>query len=409
MRLPDDFHGCELKDNQVTEPLSEFTPTTISPTTSNGDTAYESKLWNSEFYQRCYIYGDDQWTLKYENFYTSNFPTSMSIYFTPSKDMTNDFRWEFDLGDDRYRREDSYSEYMFTSVSTQLPQYNSSYIDYIRNGYNYDQWANKKQNQLAVINAVGSIASGVVQVGTQVFGGVANYKRGVQSAQAVYDQAINAQNSFIGDPLLEDYYFNKDTGEFRSNKTAAKWVNRWNETQKGIDTAYGQLQQARSSKWSSFANLGSLVAGQAINSITSGINSALSIESNNRSYRNMVNSKAAASVTTTGNSNVRLRPYSRLATIDKTIPDEERTNVYWVFYYTGYAHPVQEKPNWSSRYWFNYVSCRAVFNDENVQVYSDYLDEIKQRFELGITVYHMHNGNWDINQQYENGEVFLYA
>lgn len=396
LRLPDDFKGCEIVDRDVSTDLRAFTPS-LSPTTPNGDIRIETKLWSSEFYQRCYMYGDDQFTLKYENF--TSFPTAMSIYFTPSKDMTNDFRWEFGIDFDHYRREDPYEEYMFTNASTQIAQYNSSYIDYIRNGYNYDQWANKKNNQLAVINTIGGFVGAGLQLASPIMQG-ATAALSLSSLNNSYDKWEKAFN-----PIYEVY-------DVQPNAPTPTYITSARLQSDKIMDAYIDTQSslaALTTNAQSFNSSPSLIANFATNSLTSAINSAMSIRSNNQAYRNMVNSKAAASITTTGNSTVRLRPYQRLVIYTKTLPSEELSNLYWVFYYTGYSHPVQEKPDFTSRYWFNYVSCRPVFNNENITVYSDYLDEIKRRFEAGITVYHTHNGKWDINQQYENGEVGLYS
>lgn len=98
---------------------------------------------------------------------------------------------------------------------------------------------------------------------------------------------------------------------------------------------------------------------------------------------------------------------NRLCVQEYSMREEDKINVARVFYYTGYNHPVQEIPNWSSRYWFNYVQCNARFNDEQTCVYHNYIEDIKMRFATGITVYHEHNGEYDFNQTKENWESFL--
>ena len=64
--------------------------------------------------------------------------------------------------------------------------------------------------------------------------------------------------------------------------------------------------------------------------------------------------------------------------------------LYDKLFYCGYAHPVQDIPDFTSRFWFNYVQCDPVFKGETF-VYNKYLDDIKARFEIGVTDYHMHN------------------
>lgn len=78
-----------------------------------------------------------------------------------------------------------------------------------------------------------------------------------------------------------------------------------------------------------------------------------------------------------------------------------------MFYYTGYAHPVQEIPNFDSRSWFNFVQCDAVFDDEATSIYNNYVDDIKERFAIGITIYHNNDDEYDFNQTKENWETSI--
>lgn len=44
-----------------------------------------------------------------------------------------------------------------------------------------------------------------------------------------------------------------------------------------------------------------------------------------------------------------------------------------------------------------------VFDDvSNTDVFHDYLEDIKARYSAGVTVYHVHDGEYDWAQQYEN-------
>lgn len=78
-----------------------------------------------------------------------------------------------------------------------------------------------------------------------------------------------------------------------------------------------------------------------------------------------------------------------------------------LFYYCGYATNRQDIPNTTSRYWFNYIQCEPVFNEEETSIYKNYLDDIKARYNAGITVYHAHNNTYDWGQTHENWELNL--
>ena len=87
--------------------------------------------------------------------------------------------------------------------------------------------------------------------------------------------------------------------------------------------------------------------------------------------------------------------------------EEDKNNVARVFYYLGYSHPVQEIPDFNSRVWFNFVQCDAVFNDEATCIYNKYIDDIKTRFKMGITVYHDVENQYDFDQEMENWETSI--
>ena len=78
-----------------------------------------------------------------------------------------------------------------------------------------------------------------------------------------------------------------------------------------------------------------------------------------------------------------------------------------LFYYCGYTANRQDIPNTTSRYWFNYIQCEPVFNEEETSIYKNYLDDIKARYNAGITVYHAHNNTYDWDQTHENWEINL--
>lgn len=99
---------------------------------------------------------------------------------------------------------------------------------------------------------------------------------------------------------------------------------------------------------------------------------------------------------------------NKLWTRAYSISDGLKRQVGDLFYYCGYACNIQGVPDFSSRYWFNYVQCEPVFNDvSNMPLMNSYLADIQTRFSKGVTVFHCHGGDYDWEQQYENWEVGL--
>lgn len=78
-----------------------------------------------------------------------------------------------------------------------------------------------------------------------------------------------------------------------------------------------------------------------------------------------------------------------------------------LFYYFGYNEDIRAIPKLNSRLWFNYIECEPVFKENSNLVYKNYLEDIRQRFMNGITVYHRVNNTYDWNQEKENWEINL--
>ena len=77
-----------------------------------------------------------------------------------------------------------------------------------------------------------------------------------------------------------------------------------------------------------------------------------------------------------------------------------------VFYYTGYISGVMKLPDFTSRYWFNFVSCDLAI-ETNINIPENCLEDLKNRYNEGITVMHSHEGSYDWNREKENWENSL--
>lgn len=77
-----------------------------------------------------------------------------------------------------------------------------------------------------------------------------------------------------------------------------------------------------------------------------------------------------------------------------------------LFYYGGYISNEQKIPNVRSRYWFNYVQASLVLEETN-NLTEDIENDIKDKFERGVTFMHYRNSTFDLKQEKENIEVSL--
>lgn len=165
------------------------------------------------------------------------------------------------------------------------------------------------------------------------------------------------------------------------------------------------------------AIIGAVVGlGTSIAKSASSINTMeTNIQNAQRSLQSKVDQLKNSASSTKGGSAVDLMTGytgNRLHYMQYTMPPLLKEAVYDKFYYCGYSHPVQEKPNLDNRYLFNFVQCEPVFSNEATKQYAHYVEDIKERFRIGVTVYHDVGHNlknadaselmYDWAQQYEN-------
>ena len=85
---------------------------------------------------------------------------------------------------------------------------------------------------------------------------------------------------------------------------------------------------------------------------------------------------------------------------------EKMTQAMWdLFHYCGYATHEQKKPVIDTRLYFNFVQAEIVFEEFNFN--DEIAQDIRNKWNEGITFFHPVSGSYDIDQQYENFETSL--
>lgn len=97
------------------------------------------------------------------------------------------------------------------------------------------------------------------------------------------------------------------------------------------------------------------------------------------------------------NNKAKLCTYKVSSNMQKVLDD--------LFYYCGYIINEQMIPIINSRYWFNFVQASLIIS-ESANLTSEIEDDIKEKFEQGVTFLHEHSG-YDFNQEKENWERSL--
>lgn len=293
--------------------------------------AYESKLFHSDYYSRKYYYDNFSKEFYNERFTFSNVNTApkVKIKFKQSNNISSNSLFDFTVSNATYAEPVIYGQYLNVNRQNEVALYSDSYLDYIRNGYNYDL-KNKQIQQIqsgigtgiSLVGAVGAFASSIVTGGAGVAAGI------------------------------------------------------------------------------SFAT-------STISSLVSGISNTM--QSELAIHEKLENeSKKPSSVSNTNDLNL-LSYYNgnRLLTIESKISNKVKAAIYQLLRLTGYACNDYAIPNFSSRVWYNFIQCTPVFNDKNWLYSQEFLEDIKSRFKIGVTVYHAVDGEYDFLQEKENFETWI--
>ena len=133
-------------------------------------TKYESKLNHSDFYNFKFIYDNFGKEIRYEDLaYNTSIDTDNAvaknflITFYPSSNVSS--KLMFKIAPDaptKYNRMTDYEDYLVSGRNLELVKINSDYLNYIRNGYNYDTKAHDIQTTASLINfGVGSTKNAI--------------------------------------------------------------------------------------------------------------------------------------------------------------------------------------------------------------------------------------------------------
>lgn len=287
----------------------------------------ETKIYNSSFTSLKYVYDSFSYELKMESF--RKFQNKINIDFYPSRNMNSNFLFKFTpLCIDKVSYID-YENILIVKRNNESPIYNSDYLNYIKNGYNFDKKKYAEQEKTSIAKGViGTIAS---VAGIIVGGATGNV------------------------PLLG--------ASIALGATTTKGI---------IDNVSNHYQHE-------------LSLSEKLNQLKEQANSVAG--SDDLDLLNIYN----------GNK-LEWRKYEPTPVMKEALLD--------LFYYCGYAHQVQELPVINSRYWFNYLQCEPIFTNEGDRRFSKYIEDIKNRYSLGVTYYH-YKGGYNFAQDRENWEEWL--
>ena len=356
----------------LTLPNTTYKITDTTKLTGLRNNDLESKIYHSDITSLSFIYDSFLKSYRREACITNDEEPVVEIKFKQSNNIISNMLFDFTPGaNQEYKQIEAFENILPCTRNNEVTIYSSDYLNYMRTGYNFDKKANSLSLTQNIINsAVGLVGTGI-SAGLQL----GNITKGNLIAT---DKALSEQfgsdylkTGKADDYILQTYKNVKYTSGIHSIATNQMLGLGINAAQAVTNTVFQALQQANSLK-----------AKQA----------------------NLAIQKASVS----GSDDLNLMKYysgNKLVMYEFGPTDVIKNNICDIFYYTGYAVNKQEIPNIFSRSNFNFIQCDPIFTTASTNKFiKPYLEDIKLRFNLGVTVYH--NAD-DFDQVKENLEVWL--
>ena len=320
-----------------------------------------------------FVYDAVTWSLVPEDLVIPNNsarPDLIRMYYKQSNNISSDCGFRFDIPEFTMRHRQYFDQYMFSARSNELPLYSSDWINYQRNGYNYDKKANTLRTWSDMIGAIAGVAGG----GLSSIGQIASF-----------------QNRPEIESLKEQY------------REGTLWGSEFDsETRKAI--------ASKLSKYRLPTTLG--IIGTGVNVAVGITNAVLSHYQREQALEQKVNEykSRAFSVSTTGNHDL-FKWYSgnKVILFEFEPREEVRELINDFFSLYGYAQGYYMVPDLDSRLWFNY--CRGTVDIDNYKKKRSIEEnkaDIVQRFQQGV--YKIHRVNtplgtfWDMKLERQNYE-----
>lgn len=326
-KLEAEFNYKVSNNYVLTDFNCENIPASVDRPNTTKNMRYESKLWNSSIHSEIMTYDSFTLELPYEEFSAteSNAP-SLEIYYKQSNAINSALYFDFQMHQGTWTKTGALENILVCDRNNEYPIYNSSYLDYIRTGYNFDKKA-----------------------------------KNLQLGQGLLSTALNIGGSALSFGL---------TG-----------------ATKGISAVSG------------------------VSMLTSGIDSISNNIFSNINLRNQIEQKkaqakaTASSVQASDDLNL-LNGYlgNKLFSFTYFVPINIRYKVFELFYLTGYASERTGVPDITSRKNFNFLECEAEFSTRDNPEWKNFIEDVKERFRLGVTFFHKYD---DFLQEKENWESWL--
>lgn len=360
----------------------------------------ESALYRSDYLQDRFVYDSFVYTLQNERLQRNQFQTTNpKIKMVTTGTMNSRFLFDFNNENNGFKyleADQSYPHIMSIARNNNITTFNSEYVNYMRNGYNYDV----KAKNAALLSAGLGITTGILNTGVSIAtGGLGqNLISGLRAARATKSaDYLSTAAGLLADRLDIIARTGNDIGSV--TELIGTFGNRAQE-------GYAAAKQYQDS-YNPTTNV--LALGQMFNGATSVIKGVESIAATERTFEQKQQQIKQASVSVSGSDDIDLLSYysgNRMKLERWEASPRMKKALFDLYYYQGYATNEQKVPLHDNRKWFDFLQCQAdIKNTKNLD--QRYIDNLKDRFSIGVTYYHNNNGVWDIDQEKGNSETYI--
>lgn len=351
----------------LTLPNTSYTVTDTTKLTGLRNNDLESKIYHSDITSLSFIYDSFLKSYRREACKVTNEAPTVEIKFKQSNNIISNMLFDFTPGaNQEYKQIEAFENILPCTRNNEVTIYSSDYLNYMRTGYNFDKKANSLALTQNIINTIIGASGAGISVGLNTRTKLSNINNNYHNKSS----ELLSKGDFLGAAMsVRETRDEKATvNSIATNQMVGLGIN---AGQAIVNTIFQSLQQANSLK-AKQANL------------------------------------AIQKVSVSGSDDLNLMKYysgNKLVMYEFGPTDVVKNNICDVFYYTGYAVNKQEMPNMFSRSNFNFIQCDPIFTTASTNKFiKPYLEDIKLRFNLGVTVYH--NAD-DFDQVKENLEVWL--
>lgn len=334
----------------------------------------ESKLYHSEFFQRTYFYDSFVYTVNLERMivnpddWREQDLTKTYLTYQMSNGIKSTMMFSFPTPQEcEWYESANYSKYLIVNRNNEVSMYDNAYLDYIRNGYNYDQKVKNRSTTIGLINAFTGGLGSVIGLGTNF-----------ALTQESYNKFRNA-------------YLDEKAQGF------SLWGREY--TPREAEKAFRGQQLGRIGQ----------VASPVLQVAGNVVNTFINLQAQEDQLQQTLKTKALQATAVENADDLDLlKKYSgnKLSvTTYKVLPEMQKA-ISDLFYYTGSKVSYMGIPNTHRRLYFDFIQCNPVFKATYTWD-SDVIVDVTSKLQEGVTFFHKVNNSYNFEQNYENWELFL--